>query len=547
MRRFTYFWVLALWPGLSVAPVRAGQPEEDEVTLKEAKLQTDAPALVEFFRKRVLPENDHQRVHTLIRKLGADAFAVREKASTELIAMGPAIAPLLREATASSDPEVLARAREALAAVEKTSTAPLLSAAVRLLAQRKSPEASKVLLDFAPSAGHLEVLEVMREVLPQLAVHDGKPDPALKTALTDKEGLRRALAIEALIRAKELPGKAAHKFLADGNPLVQLRAAQALADRGDREAVPVLIDVLPSVTLPLAWEAENILTRLAGDQAPQVSLGEGADARKAARDAWQRWWKEHGAKVDLAKLKKEPPFLGLTLVAIQDVQGRGQLMELGRDGKMRWQFGDLAYPVDVQVVGNDRFLVAEMNGARVTERNRKGEILWQKQVQQPVACQRLGNGNTLIATPTQVLEFDAAGKQVFTYNRGRWDILGARKHRNGEYVLLTRTHVVRIDNKAQEVKSFPIGRTYNWSSFDLLANGNLLLPLNRVNRVVEYTLEGKEVWSAEVPFPTSARRLPNGNTVAASMNFQRVTEVDRAGKQVSQTQVEGTPWCALRH
>src|SRR5947208_2201267 len=178
-----------------------------------------------------------------------------------VLAMGPAIAPLLREATASSDPEVLARAREALATVEKTSTAPLLSAAVRLLAQRKPPEASKVLLDFAPSAEHIEVLEVMREVLPQLAVRDGKSDPALKAALEDKEGLRRALAVEALIRAKGLPGKAAHKFLADGNALVQLRAAHALADRGDRQAVPVLIHVLPSVTLQLAWPADHILTR----------------------------------------------------------------------------------------------------------------------------------------------------------------------------------------------------------------------------------------------------------------------------------------------
>src|SRR5205807_1582935 len=134
MRRFTHFWVLALWAGLSAAPVRAGQLGEDEVTLKEAKLQTDT----------------------------------------------------------------------------------LLSAAVRLMAQRKPPEASKLLLDFAPSAGHVEVLEVIRDVLPQLAVRDGKPDPALKAALTDKEGLRRALAVEALIRAKQLHGEAAHKFLADG-------------------------------------------------------------------------------------------------------------------------------------------------------------------------------------------------------------------------------------------------------------------------------------------------------------------------------------------
>src|SRR5207249_1652811 len=112
------------------------------------------------------------------------------------------------------------------------------------------------LLDFAPAAGHIEVLEAMREVLPRLATRDGKPEPALTAALKDKEGLRRALAVEALIRARGLPGKEAHKFLADQSELVQLRAAQALADRGDREAVPVLIRVLPRVTLDLAWQAE---------------------------------------------------------------------------------------------------------------------------------------------------------------------------------------------------------------------------------------------------------------------------------------------------
>src|SRR5262249_21199411 len=162
-----------------------------------------------------------------------------------------------------------------------------------------------------------------------------------------------------------------------------------------------------------------------------VSLGGTVESRETARDAWLRWWKENEAKVDLARLKKEPPFLGLTLIAFQDFQGRWQLSELGRDGKTRWQFSDLAFPVDVQVVGNDRYLIAEMNGARVTERNRKGEVLRQFQAQQPVACQRLGNGNTFIATPNQALEVDAAGKQVFSFNRGRWDIVGGRKHRNG--------------------------------------------------------------------------------------------------------------------
>jgi HEAT repeat protein len=544
--RFTkLFWFGAVWLGLAAPAASAGPPEEDEATLKEAQLQTDTPALLEFFRKRVLPETDHDRVRALIKKLGADAFAVRAKATEDLIALGPGIAQLLREATRNSDYEVADRARTCLTVVEKTSTVPLVSAAVRLLGHRKPPEAARILLDFAPYADE-EVREVLRGTLQQVALRDGKPDPALLTARDDKQPLRRALAVEALVRARAMETEAARKFLKDTDALVRLRTALALVDRGDRAAVPALIEVLPAVPQNQAWLAEDILSRLAGEQTPNVSLGEDESSRKNARDAWAKWYREQGAKVDLAKLKERAPFLGLTLVAYQDNQGVGRLLELSRDGKTRWEFSGLLYPTDFQVLGENRFLVAEMNGSRVTERNRKGEIVWQKAVQQPVAVQRLANGNTFVASPNGIYEFDAQGKQTFSHNRGRWDIMGARKHRNGEYILLTRMQLVRIDGKGKELGSFNIGRNYNYSSFEILPNGNLLLPLNRTNRVVEYTLDGKEQWSAAVTFPTSARRLPNGNVIVASMNYQRVIEVGRDGKQVSSTQITGTPWCAIR-
>ena len=543
MRHTTLVWFGALWLGLG-GQAAAGQPEEDEATLKEAKQPTDTPALLEFFRKRVLPETDHDRVRGLIKKLGDDAFAVRTRATEELIALGPGIAPLLREGTGNADCEVADRSRMCLAVVEKTSTVPLVSAAVRLLGHRKPAEAARVLLDFAPYAEE-EVGDALRTALQELALRDGKPDPALLAARADKQPMRRALAVEALVRTRALEGAAAHKFLKDASALVRLRTALALVDRSDRAAVPALIEVLPGVPLNQAWLAEDVLSRLAGEQTPAVSLGADEASRKNARTAWAKWWKDNAARVDLARLKQKAPFLGLTLVAYQDHQGVGRLLEMGRDGKTRWEFTGLLYPTDVQVLGENRFLVAEMNGQRVTERNRKGEIVWQKAVQQPISVQRLANGNTFVASPNGVHEFDARGKQTATYSRGRWDIMGARKHRNGEYILLTRMQVVRVKD-GKEIGSFNIGRNYNYTSFEILPNGNLLIPLNRTNRVVEYTLDGKEKWSAAVTFPTSARRLPNGNVVAASMNYQRIIEVGRDGKQVSSTQITGMPWCVVK-
>ena len=544
MRSTTLFCTGAFWLGLTLSAVPAGQPEEDEAILKEAKVATTTADLLEFFRKRTLPETDHDRVRALIAKLNDDAFNIRQKATEDLIGMGPGIIPLLREGARNSNPEVASRARECLIIAEKTSTVELLSAAVRLLGQRKPPEAAKALLDYAPFADE-GVTDALRATLQALALRDGKPDPAVTAAREAKQPVRRALAVEALVRTKALKDAAAHKYLKDASPLVRLRTALALVDQTDAAAVPALIGVLADLPLQQAWLAEDVLCRLAGDKTPQVSLTEDAATRKTAREAWERWWKAEGAGVKLARLKEKAPYLGLTLIAYQDNRGIGQLMELDRDGKKRWSFGGMTHPVDVQVVGENRFLVAEMNAQRVTLRDRTGKVLWQKQVQQPLACQRLANGNTVIASPNGVFEYDAQGKSVFSYNRGRWDIMGARKHRNGEYILLTRTHVVRINPKGQEVKSFALGRNYQYCSFEVLPSGNLLLPLYRTHKVVEMTLDGKQVWSAVVQFPTSARRLPNGNTVATSMNYRKIVELDRTGKEVKSTAVEGTPWCVL--
>lgn len=527
--------------------VYAGQPEEDETLLKEAKLSTDGPALVGFFKKRILPENDAPKVKELIGQLADDRFGIREKASETLIAMGPGVARALRDSVKSGDPEVAHRVKEALEIVERTSTGPILSAAARTLALRKVPEAARVLLDFAPVSDNEEVIDSIRTALLGVARADGKPEPALVEALKDKQMIRRALAAEVLIRTDGVDAAGARKLLADTDPVVRLRVALALVEKNDKESVPALIALIPALKLQQAWLAEDVLCRLAGEQAPVVSLGEDETSRKTAGAAWEKWWKENEAKVELKKLKEKPPFLGLTVVAFQDNAGQGRIIEMGKDGKTRWEFQGLQMPIpDVQMLANERVLIAEMNNSRVSERNKKGDIVWQKQIQQPVACQRLVNGNTVVGTRNGITEFDAAGKQVFNYTRGRWDVMGARKHRNGEYLLLTQTQMVRVNGEGKEIGSWQIGRNFNYGAFDILANGNVLVPLTRTNKVVEYKLDGTEVWSAAVNFPTSVQRLPNGNTLVTSMNYRTLTELDKAGKQVSQTPIPGNPYVAVR-
>src|SRR4051812_29339278 len=85
----------------------AGQAEADEGKVKDAGLPTDGPALVQFFKKRTLSDEDSDRVQKLVRQLGARAFRAREDAATELIARGPAVLDALRESQKNGDLEVV--------------------------------------------------------------------------------------------------------------------------------------------------------------------------------------------------------------------------------------------------------------------------------------------------------------------------------------------------------------------------------------------------------------------------------------------------------
>ncbi|HJT79536.1 MAG TPA: PQQ-binding-like beta-propeller repeat protein, partial [Gemmataceae bacterium] len=253
------------------------------------------------------------------------------------------------------------------------------------------------------------------------------------------------------------------------------------------------------------------------------------------------WWKKSGDRIDLARVEA-PRLLGYTLVVELHRGLNGRVLELGPDNKPRWEIDNLQYPIDAQVVGDDRVLIAEYRNRRVTERDFKGEVKWEKSVNGIVqGVQRLPHDHTLIVTRNQILEVDADGKETFSHVRNGHDILAARRARTGEVVLVTLSGTcIRLDAAGNEVKSFPVGATYFMgSNIDVLPNGRILVPQFSNNRVVEFDPDGKVVWEAAVASPHSVQRLPNGNTLVGSMILQRAVELDRSGKEVWEYKADG--------
>jgi HEAT repeat protein len=507
----------------------------------------DDTRLLDEVRKRTVTEALRKKCEVLIRQLGDSDFSVRQKAQKEVKAMGSLIVPLLRHATKDSDLEIRNRARDCLSEMERDKNMPLSPITPRLIALRKPASAAETLLAFVPYADEEEALSEVQWALNAVALKGGKAEPAVVRALSDAQAARRAAAAEALCLGgdrEHLP--AIRKLLTDSNPGVRLKVALALAGTGQRDAVPVLIALMGELPSSDREPAEEYLQRLAGDK-PPTNLPSGDDnaARKKRQEGWAAWWKANGARIAL--VDRYPPegverYLGHILLAIANT---GEVMELDRDRKERWKLTGLANPRDVQVIGNDRILVAEYSAQRVTERNRRGEIIWQKQTQNcfPVAAQRLRNGHTFIACPNKLLEVDRAGNEVFSINRPQHDVIMARRMRDGQIVLISQQQqkCIRLDATGKELKSFPL--QFAWQTgVDILPNGHVIIPATWVNKLTEYDTEGKTVVDLNVNQPWAATRMKNGNFLMAPQQWpSELVEMDASGKQVSKLNLPNFP------
>jgi HEAT repeat protein len=105
--------------------------------------------------------------------------------------------------------------------------------------------------------------------------------------------------------ASPQPAAPGRDLLKDPSPSVRLRAALVLAEAGDAEAVPVLIDLLADLPAEQRRPVEAVLTRLAGEWAPVLEFPRDDEvSRGIRRDAWAGWWRRTDGVLLLATLGK---------------------------------------------------------------------------------------------------------------------------------------------------------------------------------------------------------------------------------------------------
>jgi outer membrane protein assembly factor BamB len=187
-------------------------------------------------------------------------------------------------------------------------------------------------------------------------------------------------------------------------------------------------------------------------------------------------------------------------------------------------------PLDAVVLANQHVLVAERN--RVTERDLRGKVVWQKEVDQPFSVQRLPNGNTFISATNVLLEVDRAGKIVLSVTVGGQGN-AARRLKDGRIVAFDRNDVMQLDKAGRVVKRSPVmvgGAGCN----EVLDNGHVLALSPGMGNITEFDEEGKVVGSFDLPGASHGFRLSNGHTLV-TVEQNKFVELDKSWKPVKET------------
>jgi HEAT repeat protein len=538
--------------GIIGKQILQGQAEvltADKALLKGTGVAVEPESLLQYIRKRTLDDETRNQLESLIRQLGDPSYRMREEATRKLMGMTTSILPFLEAASHDKDLEIAHRAARCFEQIRRGPGTAQSLAVVRLLAALAPAEAVHTLLLFCPFAEDESVEEEVLNALSVLSVHDTKIDPCLLAALGDPIPARRAAA--AVVLGRVGTGEQLvqiRPMLRDPESKVRFRAAQGLLAARDRTAVPVMISLLNESSSPWSWQVEDTLQRLAADKAPVLPQLTDDKGRQKAVAAWTAWWESQGPRVNLARLTQGEVNLGLfTIVEYDNFVGGGQgkVWECGRDGKPRWIITGLMGPMDAQVLPGGRVLIAENSGQRVTERDLKGNVKWSYNIPggNPIACQRLPNGNTFIATYNQVMEVTRDQKTVYSVQHGpQFYIFGCARTRNGHTVCITaQGKIMELDGRGAVLRELQV--THNgWCGIEGLSSGRYLVALMSNNTIQELDQTGKSHWSTTFPGVFRAHRMPSGNMVVASMTTRKVAELDRTGRVVWERICDGRPW-----
>ncbi len=222
-------------------------------------------------------------------------------------------------------------------------------------------------------------------------------------------------------------------------------------------------------------------------------------------------------------------------------KGPNRLVELDEAGKVTWEYKFPGIAVIFQVLPNGHVLYAHGGTPTgVTEIDRNKKVVWDyvSKCPQVLGCERLPNGDTLIAEqgPCRAVQVDAKGNVVrvtplTTTEKGyHLQVRNIHKLANGDILAAHEGEgaIREVDPTGKVVWEFT--KVENTGEAIRLSNGNTLISCGTQKRIIEVTPDGKIVWEfgpkdapeLNLTWISSLQVLKNGHYVVG--NFLRGQE-----------------------
>lgn len=575
-------------------PRVVAQQNADKRALDAANLSADDPAgLMKYLKARTLTPDQVAKITSLVQRMNADAaFDDRVAAQEEILQIGGTAEDVLKkQAKDNPDAEIRYRVKDTLRRLkqDKGSGPEVTAAVVRALGKAKSDEAVAVLFGYLPLADGT-LVDLIQEAVTANAGKDGKAAQVLVDALADPSPLRRQVAGVALasggtvnqwVRFKEVHPKLVALAKEDKEHGVRFAVAKALLlGAREKEAVGVLIDLMPTMTRGQSWQAEELLAQVgAGNDPPKERCKHAPDpnnpareaqaskdARVKCRDAWKKWWEGASGKVELDRKDVKLTLRGELVVVTQGYQNQQMVnvIEYAADNteKARLSFPNPNGNLFDAVVRDDGSSVSlDQYSPNVTIRDHTGKVTANLAVRdananrfgfQAKGLELLENGGFIAVHQNGFTEFDKAGKVVLNYtrpevakNQPKNDLWGAIRLKNGETLLLVCTpgqnqsELVALDAKGKEVadrKPVKVGHQPHYRSTLVQTGDDKVMVFDPNNaKMQEYDLKtGKAEalkWT-NISSPMCIQRLPNGNLLTADSGYGRLVERAPDGTEV---------------
>ena len=404
-------------------------------------------------------------------------------------------------------------------------------ALIRLITLVRPANAIEIILAYIPSCHDDNIQDLLSECLGLYLNDQNTIPPALIEASTSSVEEIRTFAGRVLAKSSnEIAQKVCTTLLADSSARVRFEVARESIKNQNKSAIPILIELMTKVPAEKAETIDQTLRAIAKDKSPDSKNDSKADAA-----AWNTWWQKEGTQIVLTPGAKTQEALKNFLVveSFNQEKKSGRVFLITPSGKTLWEIANLSNPTDALLLPNNKILITEQGANRITERDTKGNISWEKSATNPFLSQRLSNGHIFIASRNKIVEVSRNGNEIFSFSYPNETILAACKTRTNEYALLSYNGVfLKLDSKGNEVSKsrIPFPTNFGINGGAISQNDRVLVSIPTLNKIMEFNFSGQATWESTITMPGIPTKLPNGNVVAPSLNGSKIVEIQMDGK-----------------